>query len=52
VVRDKLPTGSLRDLCAVPGLTESFCAITLGRRFPNPLPGRLLGAATATAPRR
>lgn len=52
VVRDELASGSLRDLCAVPGLTESFYAITLARRFPNPLVGRLLGGEAATAPRR
>mgnify|MGYP005850406497 CR=1 FL=1 len=52
VVRDELANGTLRELCAVPGLTESFYAVTLGRRFPNPLLRDLLAAAPATAPRR
>ena len=52
VVRDELAAGSLRELCAVPGLTESFYAITLSRRFPNPLVADLLAAAPATDPRR
>jgi LysR family transcriptional activator of nhaA len=52
VVRDELANGALRELCAVPGLTESFYAVTLSRRFPNPLLRDLLGAAPATAPRR
>lgn len=52
VVRDELAAGTLRELAAVPGLTESFYAITLSRRFPNPLLGELIGAAGATAPRR
>lgn len=58
VVRDELADGRLRELCAVPGLAERFYAITLARRFPNPLVGDLLAraaaapAGTVTAPRR
>lgn len=52
VVRDELAAGTLRELCAVPGLTESFYAITLSRRFPNPLLGELISGLGATAPRR
>jgi LysR family transcriptional activator of nhaA len=37
VVRDELQTGVLVEYCRVPGLNESFYAITLARRFPNPL---------------
>jgi LysR family transcriptional activator of nhaA len=52
VVRDELASGRLRELCVVPGLTETFYGITLSRRFPNPLLRDLLGAGTATALRR
>ena len=37
VVRDELETGRLAELAALPGLTESFFAATVPRRFPNPL---------------
>jgi len=47
VVERELAEGSLRELCRVPGLSQRFYAITLGRRFPNPLVATLL-----TAPRR
>ena len=36
VVRDELKAGLLVEHCRVPGLTESFFAITRRRRFPNP----------------
>lgn len=52
VVRDELASGRLRELCAVPGLTETFYGITLSRRFPNPLLRELLGTQAARAPRR
>jgi LysR family transcriptional activator of nhaA len=42
VVFDELRQGVLHELCRVPSLKESFYAITRGRRFPNPLVGRLL----------
>jgi LysR family transcriptional activator of nhaA len=42
VVLDELAQGSLCELCKVPALRESFYAITLARRFPNPALGRLL----------
>lgn len=51
VVRDELALGTLRELCAVPGLVESFYAITLSRRFPKPLVGELIGAAQRGAMR-
>jgi LysR family transcriptional activator of nhaA len=47
VVLDELEAGSLRELCHVPSLRESFYAITLSRRFPNPLLGVVLEAFDA-----
>jgi LysR family transcriptional activator of nhaA len=52
VVRDELASGRLRELCVVPGLTETFYGITLSRRFPNPLLREVLRARSATEPRR
>ena len=43
VVRDELESGVLVERARVPRLTEGFYAITLRRRFPNPLVGELLG---------
>ena len=37
VVRDELRDGVLQEYCAVPGLTESFYAITIKRHFQPPL---------------
>lgn len=37
VVRDELATGELEELVQLSTLTETFYAITLKRRFPNPL---------------
>ena len=37
VVRDELASGELVELAELPGLKETFYAITLKRRFPNPL---------------
>lgn len=37
VVRDELRTGVLHDYCVIPGLFETFYAITANRRFPHPL---------------
>lgn len=37
VVKDELDSGYLCEIAQLPGLTETFYAITLGRRFPNPL---------------
>lgn len=45
VVRDELATGSLVELAQLPQVTESFYAVTLDRRFPNPLVAALLRAA-------
>lgn len=37
VVRDELASGLLVEADSLPGLTEAFFAVTLSRRFPNPL---------------
>ena len=37
VVRDELREGALDELCVVPGLFETFYAITADRTFPHPL---------------
>ena len=42
VVQDELRSGELVEYCAVEGVVESFYAITLKRRFPNPLVRQLL----------
>ena len=42
VVRDELAAGKLTEIARLPGLVEMFYAITLSRRFPNPLVRSLL----------
>lgn len=42
VVRDELRSGTLSELCVVPGLLETFYAITVARRFQHPLIKSLL----------
>ncbi len=42
VVRDELRTGQLVEHCVVPGLFETFYAITVARHFEHPLLGALL----------
>ncbi|MEM9425695.1 MAG: LysR family transcriptional regulator [Pseudomonadota bacterium] len=37
VVQDELATGKLVELARLDEITEIFCAVTLQRRFPNPL---------------
>ncbi len=44
VVRDELAGGSLVELHRLPDITEQFCAVTIRRRFPNPLLREVLGA--------
>ncbi|SMX41050.1 LysR family transcriptional regulator [Maliponia aquimaris] len=44
VVRDELASGELADLAHLDGITEVFCAVTLQRRFPNPLVAEILAA--------
>lgn len=42
VVRDELRSGILREHCVVPGLLETFYAITVDRQFQHPLLKSLL----------
>ncbi|MCB0057166.1 MAG: hypothetical protein KDE45_09080, partial [Caldilineaceae bacterium] len=37
VVKDELDSGVLVEVAELPGLVETFFAITLARRFPNPV---------------
>lgn len=47
VVRDDLQAGTLAEYGEVPGLRESFYAITVERRYPHPLVGALLARGEA-----
>jgi LysR family transcriptional activator of nhaA len=42
VVNDELKNGLLREASRLPGLQETFYAVTQARRFPNPLVKQLL----------
>ncbi len=42
VVKDELDNGMLVEYANLPDLAETFCAITIARRFPNPLLDRVL----------
>ena len=42
VVKDELAAGTLVELDRLPGITEQFVAVTVKRRFPNPLVGTLV----------
>jgi LysR family transcriptional activator of nhaA len=44
VVQDELMTGMLTDAHRLPGLLETFLAVTRDRRFPNPLVAPLVAA--------
>ncbi len=46
VVRDELAAGVLHEIMTIPGLTESFYAMTQSRRYPHPLVEHLLKIAT------
>ncbi len=47
VVKDELEAGILVEYAKLPDLDETFCAITIARRFPNPLLNRILPSHTA-----
>lgn len=49
VVKDELATGRLHDFGRIEGISEIFCAVTISRRFPNPLLAELLPPAEAQA---
>ena len=42
VVRDELAQGTLVEAAQLQGISETFIAVTVARRFPNPLLGGLL----------
>ena len=44
VVQDELATGALVELLRLDALHEVFCAVTVARRFPNPVLTELLAA--------
>lgn len=50
VVRDELATGRLKEFAQLEGLTETFYAITVKRRFPNPLLPILLDNLSSKSP--
>lgn len=43
-VKDELELGTLIEADRLPGITEAFYAVTLARRFPNPMVRQLIGA--------
>lgn len=47
VVQDELAAGVLVEAHRLPGIEETFLAVTVARRFPNPLVQELFAAATA-----
>lgn len=46
VITDELASGVLVEAARMPDLTETFYAVTVARRFPNPLVRELLAAGT------
>ena len=42
VVKDELASGLLLEADRLPGIVETFYAVTMARRFPNPLVRELL----------
>lgn len=44
VIKDELASGMLVEAARVPDVTETFYAVTVARRFPNPLVRKLLAA--------
>ena len=42
VVQDELRSGALVELARLPGIGETFIAVTLHRRYPNPLLAEVL----------
>ncbi len=49
VVQDELASGVLTEVGRLPEISETFCALTLSRRFPNPLLRALLAPRPAEA---
>ena len=46
VIRDELEAGSLRQVVPLPGIEESFYALTYQRQFPSPVVAELIAAAS------
>lgn len=49
VVKDELARGTLVEILPLPGLAELFYAITMSRRFPNPLIAEMIEGQDITA---
>lgn len=49
VVRDELATGQLSELARLPEIVETFYAVMVSRRFPNPLLAELVSAGASSA---
>jgi len=49
-VRDELAAGLLVEAASLPGMADSFFAVTIGRRFPNPIVQVLLEGAGRMSP--
>lgn len=47
-VRDELAAGVLMEAETLPGLAETFFAVTIGRRFPNAIVRSLLDGVDGT----
>lgn len=45
VVQDELASGKLVEFARLDEITEVFCAVTMKRRFPNPLLTKVLKAS-------
>ncbi|MCV3273939.1 LysR family transcriptional regulator [Roseobacter sinensis] len=50
VVKDELDAGTLVEFARLDGITEVFCAVTIRRRFPNPLLAEVLGKRAEAGP--
>jgi len=50
VVQDELASGRLKEVLRLPEIEEAFVAVTLGRKFPNPLVQEVLDAAIVQKP--
>lgn len=49
VVQDELATGQVLELARMPDIVETFYAVTVSRRFPNPLLAELVSASSPPA---
>jgi LysR family transcriptional activator of nhaA len=47
VVKDEIAAGLLQEACQLPGIAAGFYAVTMERRFPNPLLRELLHGEVA-----